>query len=339
MKKSCPNALARSLREFLSEHLPGLRGLSPHTLQSYRDTFVLLLRFLAASGECDPAVLDLDAITPEAVMAFLDHLEKERRNTSATRNVRLAAIHAFFRFVAAQLPDRLEQAQRILGIPFKRNRSQPIDYLEYSEIQTVLAQVDRSTPDGRRDYALLALMFNTGARVQEVLHLRTQDLQLIRPFQVRLQGKGQKVRICPLWPQTAEVLRNFCAEKQMDLRSDLPLFLNQRGEPLTRFGVRYILAKHCQRAQSSHPTLAGKRLHPHSMRHSTAIHLLKAGVDLATISHWLGHASINTTNKYATIDLEMKREALARVKPPNDELKIPAPWRQDASLLEWLESL
>jgi site-specific recombinase XerD len=339
MRNSGPNALARSLREFLSEHLPGLRGLSPHTLQSYRDTFVLLLRFLATSGGCDPAVLDLKALTPEAVMAFLDHLEKERRNTPATRNVRLAAIHAFFRFVAAQLPDRLEQAQRILGIPFKRHRSQPIDYLEYGEIQTILAQVNRSTPDGRRDYALLALMFNTGARVQEILRLRARDLQLIRPFQVQLQGKGRKVRICPLWPQTAQVLRDFCAERQIALCSEAPIFLNRRGEQLTRFGVRYILAKHCQRAQASYPTLIGKRLHPHSMRHSTAIHLLKAGVDLATISHWLGHASLNTTNKYATIDLEMKREAIARVKPPDDGLKIPAYWRQDASLLEWLESL
>jgi site-specific recombinase XerD len=323
----------------LSDYLPGLRGLSPHTLQSYRDTFVLLLRFLAASRGGDPAALDLDAITPEAVIAFLDHLEKERHNVPSTRNVRLAAIHAFFRFISAQLPDRLEQAQRILGVPFKRGPSQPIDYLEYDEIQSVLTQVNRSTAEGRRDYALLALMFNTGARVQEILNLRARDLQLIRPFQVRLQGKGQKVRICPLWPQTAQVLCDFCAERQMDLRSDLPIFLNQRGEPLTRFGVRYILAKHCKRAQASHPTLEGKRLHPHSMRHSTAIHLLKAGVDLATISHWLGHASLNTTHRYATIDLQMKREAIARVQPPEDGMHTPVSWRHDASILEWLESL
>ncbi len=334
-----PNALARTLREFLSEHLPGLRGLSPHTLQSYRDTFVLLLRFLAASQKCDPTILDLNAITPEAVMAFLNHLEKKRRNTPSTRNVRLSAIHAFFRFVAAQLPNHLEQAQRILGIPFKRERSQPIDYLEYEEIQIVLNQVDRSIPDGRRDYALLVLMFNTGARVQEILNLRAHDLQLMRPFQVRLLGKGQKVRICPLWPQTAEVLRDFCAEKEMDLRSNAPIFLNQCGGLLTRFGVRYILAKYCERAKVINTTLAGKRLHPHSMRHSTAIHLLKAGVDLVTISHWLGHASINTTNRYATIDLQMKREALARVQPPENGEQMPALWRNDASILKWLESL
>jgi len=334
-----PNVLARTLREFLSEHLPGLRGLSPHTLQSYRDTFVLLLRFLAIFKKCDPACLDLNVITPEAVMAFLDHLEKKRGNLPSTRNVRLAAIHAFFRFVAAQLPDHLEQAQRVLGIPFKRQRSQPIDYLEYEEIQVVLNQVDRSVRDGRRDYALLALMFNTGGRVQEILNLRAHDLQLMRPFQVRLLGKGRKIRICPLWPQTAEILRDFYAEREIDLRSSAPIFLNQRGGALTRFGVRYILAKYCERAKATHSALADKRLHPHSMRHSTAIHLLKAGVDLVTISHWLGHASINTTHRYAAVDLEMKREAISRIQPIGNGERTTALWRKDASILKWLESL
>lgn len=339
MKTQAPTALARTLRDFFTDYLPGLKGLSPHTVRSYRDALVLLLRYLAVSTRRDPAALDLDVVTPEVVIGFLAHLEKDRRNSVATRNVRLAAIHAFFRFVAAQLPDRLEQAQRILGVPFKRARSEPIDYLEYDEIEAVLNQVDRSTKEGRRDYALVALMFNSGARVQEVLDLRPQDLQLERPFQVRLRGKGRKVRICPLWPQTAQVLRAFCAERQLDLYSNAPLFLNQWGRQLTRFGVRYILAKHCQRAKAAVPNLSRKKLHPHSMRHSTAVHLLKAGVDLATISHWLGHASINTTNKYATIDLQMKREAIARVQPPGNGLQTPKSWRSDASILEWLESL
>ncbi|MBI4306635.1 MAG: site-specific integrase [Chloroflexi bacterium] len=339
MRTQAPNALALALRDFFADYLPGMKGFSPHTVRSYRDALVLLLRYLAVSTSRDPAALDLDIITPEVVIGFLAHLEKDRHNNVATRNVRLAAIHAFFRFVAAQRPDRMEQAQRILGVPFKRARSEPIDYLEYDEIEAVLNQVDRSTADGRRDYALMALMFNSGARVQELLDVRVQDLQLVRPFQVRLRGKGQRVRICPLWPQTAQVLRAFCEERQLDLDSSAPLFLNQWGRPLTRFGVRYILAKHCQRATATVPNLSRKRLHPHSMRHSTAVHLLKAGVDLATISHWLGHASINTTNKYATIDLQMKREAIARVQPPGNGLHSPKSWRSDASVLEWLESL
>ncbi|MBL3529560.1 MAG: site-specific integrase [gamma proteobacterium endosymbiont of Lamellibrachia anaximandri] len=339
MRKKYPNLLAHTLRNFFSEYLPGLRGMSPHTIRSYRDTLVLLLRFLAASSSCDVVVLDLDDVTPQAVIAFLAHLENDRHNKTSTRNIRLAAIHAFFRYVAAYSPDRLDQAQRVLGVPFKRTSSQPIDYLEFDEIQAVFDSVDRTTPDGRRDYTLLVTMFNTGARVQEILDLHARDLQLTRPCQVRLCGKGRKVRICPLWPQTTEVLRTFCAERGIDPRSDTPLFLNHRGEPLTRYGIRYILTKHCERAKATTPSLARKHLHPHSMRHSTAIHMLKSGIDLVTISQWLGHASINTTNRYATVDLEMKRKAIAKAEPPNHYPQSPAAWRQDASILDWLESL
>jgi len=200
----------------------------------------------------------------------------------------------------------------------------------------VLESVNRSTPDGRRDYALLVTMFNTGARVQEIVDLRIRDCQLIKPFQVRLSGKGRKVRICPLWPQTAEILRDLSAD-YYDI--NMPLFLNHRGKSLTRFGVRYILARQCKAAQINCPSLAQKRLHPHSMRHSTAIYLLKSGVDLVTISHWLGHASINTTNRYASIDMEMKRAAIAKAEPPYESLQTPSAWRTDAPLLTWLESL
>lgn len=339
MKNNHLNGLARSLHDFFRDYLPGLRGMSSHTIQSYRDALVLLLRFLASKKNHNPATLDLDDISPEDVIAFLNHLEKERHNTVSTRNVRLAALHAFFRYVTAQFPDRLEQAQRILGIPFKRTRSETIDYLEYDEICAVLSSVNRSLPQGRRDYVLLVVMFNTGARVQEIIDLRARDFQLIRPFQVRLCGKGRKVRICPLWPQTAQIIRDFFIETGLDISSNTPVFLNQRGEPLTRFGVRYILIRQIECAKKTTPTLSGKKLHPHSMRHSTAIHLLKSGVDLYTISHWLGHASINTTNKYATIDLEMKREALAQAESPKGYPQVPTTWRNNATILDWLESL
>ena len=334
-----PNALARALRDFFADHLPRIRGMSPHTVQSYRDSLALLLRFVSEERRRPVAKLDLDDLGPEEVLAFLQHLEDVRHNSISTRNVRLAALHAFVRYVAGRHPERLEQCQRILGIPFKRTRSRSIEYFEYEEIQAVLAAVDRTTGDGRRDYALLATMFNTGARVQEVLDLRPRDLQLTKPLQVRLVGKGRKERICPLWPQTAALLRSLLGESGMDPCSTERLFRNHRGEPLTRFGVRYILAKYCNRARESTPTLAAKRLHPHSMRHSTAVHLLKAGVDLTTISHWLGHASVNTTNRYVTVDLEMKREAIAKARPVDDGSDPVAPWRSDASILEWLEAL
>ena len=339
MTTQYPNALARALRDFFSDYLPQLRGLSPHTLHSYRDTLVLLLRFLASSKGLDPARLDLGDIQMNDVVAFLNYLENTRHNKTSTRNVRLAAIHAFFHHVAAQFPERLEQAQRILSIPLKRAGTSTVDYLDYEEIDAVLESVDRTTADGRRDYALLATLFNTGARVQEIINLRICDCQLTKPFQVRLSGKGRKLRVCPLWPQTAEILRDLCAERGLVPQDCTPVFLNHRGEPLTRFGIRYILAQHCERAQTICPSLARKRLHLHSMRHSTAIYLLKSGVDLVTVSHWLGHASINTTNRYTSIDLEMKREAIARAEPPHLRPQMPGTWRNDASILAWLESL
>jgi site-specific recombinase XerD len=338
MKAQLPNALARALRDFFADHLPRLRGTSPHTVQSYRDAFTLFLRFLSSHQGRDVAVLGLENIGAQEVIAFLQHLEDTRKNTSATRNVRLAAIHAFFRYLAGRHPERLEQCQRILGIPFKRARTRPVEYLEYAEIQAVVDAADRGTPDGRRDYALLVTMFNTGARVQEAIDLRPCDLQLIKPFQVRLFGKGRKERVCPLWPQTAEVLKDFLAERRVDPHSREALFRNHRGEQLTRFGVRYLLAKHCDRATVTAPTLAKKRLHPHSMRHSTAVHLLQAGVDMATISQWLGHASVNTTNRYATVDLQMKREAISKASPVTADAPAAA-WRTDHTIPEWLQAL
>lgn len=337
MKLMKPNRLAICLRDYFTDHLPRLRGMSPHTLHSYRDSLVLLLRFLASNQKRQVSDLDLDDIGPDRVVAFLTHLEQERHNSVTTRNVRLAAIHTFFRYVGAHHPDQIERVQRILGVPFKRTCQRAIEYLERAEIEAVLSRIDQSTPAGRRDYALLATLFNTGARVQELIDLRARDLQLTRPYQLRLFGKGRKERFCPLWPQTAQLLRALCGERRIDLRSETSVFVNQRGGPLTRFGVRYILAKHLDRARPDVTTLARKRLHPHSMRHSTAVALLKSGVDLSTISQWLGHASPSTTNRYVSIDLAMKREAIARVKP------IPGPcnasWRKNETVLEWLEKL
>lgn len=338
MTKKAPNLLARALQGFFGDYLPRLRGMSDHTIHSYRDSLALLLRFVAASKDYRLANLDLDDIGPEEVIAFLNHLEKKRRNSASTRNVRLAAIHAFYHYVASQDPERLAQCQRVLGIPFKRTRQRCVEYLDETEVKAVLTAVDQSTFDGRRDYVLLTTMFNTGARVQEVLDLRVNDLHLSKPFQVRLFGKGRKERLCPLWPETARLLRAFRTERKLEPHSNDPLFLNHRGEPLTRFGVRYILAKYFERAKEDAPSLAKKRLHPHSLRHSTAVHLLKAGVDLVTIGHWLGHASVNTTNKYVTVDLEAKRQAIARAKPVRAKRRSPPRWK-DAAILEWLEAL
>jgi len=338
MKPASPNLLARCLHDYFSDHLLRLRGMSPHTIHSYRDSLVLLLRFAAAKRKVEVSDLDLKDLDPERVIAFLSYVEKERGNSATTRNVRLAAIHAFFRYVGSRHPEQLGNAQRVLAVPFKRTNQRVIEYLDRMEIEKILAGIDRTDFLGSRDYALLATMFNTGARVQEIIDLRANNLQLMKPFQLRLFGKGRKERFCPLWPQTAKVLLSFCEERQIDLRSDAKVFLNHRGGQLTRFGVRYILAKRLAHVRGTVPTLGRKRLHPHSMRHSTAVALLKSGVDLSTISQWLGHSSPTTTARYASIDLDMKRDAIKRLKPvshgPNAARR-----RISENVLKWLESL
>jgi len=337
MKKQLPNLLGAIVHDYFTDHLPRVRGASPHTIHSYRDSLVLLLRFVAARNQRPVVELDLKDLDPPAILAFLSHLERERKNGAATRNVRLTAIHALFRFVASRNPEHLHLVQRVLSIPFKRAPQRAIDYLEREEIESILKAIDRTIPQGVRDYALLATMFNTGGRVQEIADLRACDLQLAKPFQLRLFGKGRKERYCPLWPQTAAVLRAFSKQRDLDLWSEARVFLNHRGAPLTRFGIRYILARCLARASQNVPNLRKKRLHPHSMRHSTAMALLKSGVDLSTISHYLGHASPTTTNHYAKVDLEMKRQAIAQVKPvPHQAL---TPWQKNPTILEWLESL
>jgi integrase/recombinase XerD len=334
-----PNTLARALRRFFAEHLPLVRALSPHTIRSYRDAFALLLRFLAKRRGRDVVDLDLVDLDPDSILAFLEELETGRGNCVATRNARLAAIHSFARFVAAQHPEHLEACQRLLAVPTKRATLRVVEYLEADEIGAMLDSTDCRTAQGRRDYALIVVMFNTGARVQEVLDLRPCDLQLVRPLQARFHGKGRKERICPLWPRTAKVLRAFLAEMGLDTVSAEPIFRNRRGEPLTRFGVRYLLRRSVARAQSAAPGLVRKRVHPHTIRHSTAVHLLQSGVDLVTISHWLGHASVETTNRYAVVDLETKRAALDKAGPVGNDNPVLTPWRSDASILDWLEAL
>jgi site-specific recombinase XerD len=334
-----PNELACALRGFFTDHLPRVRGMSPHTICSYRDAIVLLLRFLAERCKRTVATLDFQDLTADALLAFLDHLETERGNAATTRNNRLAAIHAFARYAVMNQPQQMELCQRILAVPFKRARTRLVEYLEADEIRALLAAPDRKTPDGRRDHALLLALFNTGARVQEILDVRPCDLQLVRPYQARLRGKGRKERMCPLWPQTVATLRALLSEHGTELTATQPLFRNHRGEPLSRFGVRYLLRKYALDARSTAPTLLTKRVHPHVLRHTTAVHLLQAGVDLVTISHWLGHASIETTNRYAAVDLAMKRAAIAKAQPVGDIDPALVAWRAKTSILQWLEAL
>jgi len=339
MKSEHSHALGTALRNFFDTYVRQLRGMSAHTTLSYRDSLKLLLLFVAQEKRTAVADLCIETIGVAEIIAFLNHLETRRKNGVGTRNIRLSAIHSFFRYVATLYPEYLEQSQRILSIPFKRAATRTIEYLEFEEIRAVLDAVDRSTADGRRDYALLALMFNTGARVQEIVAIKATDLELSKPSSVRLYGKGRKERICPIWAETGQVVREYLEERGVNMREPITVFTNHLRGPLTRFGVRYILAKHVRKAARVGSSLAKKRLHPHSMRHSTAVYLLKSGVDPSSIAHWLGHSSVNTTNKYATMDLEMKRNTLAKAKPLGDRTNSKASWRKRPDILAWLDSL
>ena len=344
MSRRNPNHLGRAIGRFFEEYLPHLRGLSTHTIKSYRDALVLFLRFASGDAQRPIERLDITDLDRERVLRFLQHLQTVRCNGIATRNARLAALHTFARFLAAERPEHLETLQAVLGIPFKRGaREAPIEYFETQEMAALMQSINRSTPGGQRDYALFALLFNTGARVQEILDLRTRDVRLDPPHQVRLHGKGGKIRLCPIWPSTARLLRELIdsglTNGEQDPTASL-LFRNQRGGPLTRFGVRYRLRKHLAASVALAPTLRDKQLHPHSLRHTTAIQLLKADVDFATISQWLGHASVNTTMRYARADIDLKRAALSQVFP--EALAPPKRDRlgtDDADITRWLRHL
>jgi site-specific recombinase XerD len=310
--------LGRAIVRFFQEYLPTLRGMSHHTIRSYRDGMILFLGF--AKTDCGRPIesLTIADITAERIGRFLAWLESDRRNRISTRNTRLAGLHTFARFLVAENPEHMAALQQVLGIPFKRGaRAAPIEYLETKEVEALLAGIDRKTPAGQRDYAMFSFMFNTGARVHEIVNLRVRDVRLEPPYQVRFIGKGNKVRLCPIWPSTAQIMKELIQKQYADHQdvAGQHIFLNGRGEPLTRFGVRYLLQKHVGACAEAVPTLAGKRIHPNSLRHTTAIHLLKAGVDFATISQWLGHASLNTTMRYARADIDLKRQALAQVFP------------------------
>ncbi|SAL06879.1 integrase domain-containing protein [Caballeronia calidae] len=341
MKPNRPNALGKALVRYFQEYLPNLRGMSPHTIHGYRDAIVLFLRFISEHTGRSIENLDMADLNAEHVVAFLDFLERERHNSISTRNARLAALHCLAHFVASEHPECLSQLQRVLGVPFKRGTTRhAIEYLEANEVKALLSQIDRSTQAGQRDYALFALMFNTGARVQEVLNLRRCDIRTEPPYQVRLLGKGGKVRTCPIWVNTASLLRDLSQALPDTEDNQAALFRNERGGKLTRFGVGYLLRKYVTEAATTVDTLRSKRIHPHSVRHSTAVALLKAGVDFATISQWLGHASLNTTMVYARADLDLKRQALTQVFP--DVLGASAPGRLThgaADLLGWLRRL
>jgi site-specific recombinase XerD len=327
------------IRGFFDQHLVSQRGLSGHTVLSYRDTFKLLLQFAAADGGKSVTELVLADLTAGLVHRFLQHLEEDRRNGIVTRNLRLAAIHSFFRYIAIVDPRHLTHTHTIIAVPFKRRPHRVAQYLEKDEVQAVFRQIDCRTLFGQRDDALLRLLYNTGMRAQELVDLDVRHVRLSRPSNVLIFGKGRKERVCPLWPETVSSVKSYLQTRAVRFTDAVPLFLNTDGNRLTRYGVRYIVGHRISQAAQRCPTLLTRRVTPHTWRHTTAMHLLQSNVDLAMIRSWLGHASIETTNTYVEIDLEMKRRTLASAEKILPKPKGRASWRTNQDVLAWLATL
>ena len=298
------------IRRFLLEHVVTDRNLSRNTQHNYRDGIRVLLRFMTDRHRIDPADLTVEHVTADVVREFLQYLEQERQNTAATLNQRVSVIHSLFRFIGRLVPELVERASQLQAVPLRRVDQPTVPYLEKPEIDALLATPDRRRRQGQRDYALLLFLYNTGARADEAAHLTRGALDLGRPAFVRIVGKGRKMRLCPLWDHTVQILREFLGDRLQD-PAEAPVFLNVRGQRLTRFGVYAMVERLVARAATRMPSLKTKRVSPHSVRHATAVHLLRAGVDINTIRAWLGHVSLETTNRYAEVDLEMKAKALA----------------------------
>jgi integrase/recombinase XerD len=338
MSRLASRGLFAQVQAYFTEYLPKQRGASVHTVRAYRDALTLLIKFVADQRGRGVASLQLSDIDVDAVTRFLDHIELQRSNTAATRNCPRAAIRGFFKHLLRNDLAHSQQYMRVLAIPAKKARQRPAIYLEADDVRLIINMPDRRTHDGWRDYTLLLFLYNCGARVSEAAGLRWHDLQLTAPRHVRLFGKGKKERLLPLWSETANALhrlRGFGHGADQDC-----VFLNQHGQPLTRDGIAYVLAKHATAAARANPALQRKRITPHVLRHSCAVAMLQSGADVTVIRDYLGHASVATTGRYITTNLQMKRAAMqafwkkAGIEPANTKA-----WRPKADLLAFLRSL
>lgn len=326
--------LTTLVTDFFMAHLAKERNASPHTIMAYRDALKMLLSFATRFHRRTVDRLCFEDLSVEVILEFLNHLERDRGNTVSSRNVRLTAIHSFFRYALSREPALASFCQRVLVIPYKKTSRPILGYLTEEEMKTLLSRVDRAVVRGERDYVFLALLYDTGARVQEVLNLTPADFRLDRPAFVRVTGKGRRDRLCPLLPQTASLVGRFMAEQG---RKDGPCFVNRYGQQLSRHGARYVLKKYLAIAKQEMPPLGRPGISPHTFRHAKAMHLLQAGMDLTTIKNILGHATLKSTEIYVETNLEMRRKALERVGTPSRTKKKGRPLARD--LLTWLESL
>lgn len=329
-----PSEFATLLQNFFIQRLIQQQNASPRTIAAYRDTFRLLLNYASQVKGMSPADLTLCDVDAEFILDFLNHLEKERHNKVRSRNARLAAVRAFAYFVSLQCPPALAISQQILAIPMKRFEKPLLGFLTRDEVKTLISAPDTTTWCGHRDQIMLALLYNTGARVSEMLTIKVSDVSLGNTSFVRLHGKGRKQRTVPLWKETAVVVRDWLI--YANLHSESPLIPNRKGLPMTRTNVAERLTLAVMTATKQCPQLKGRKISPHTLRHTTAMHLLQSGVDLTIIALWLGHENPISTHGYVEADLSMKERALASIAPPETKHSR---YRPKDALLNFLESL
>jgi site-specific recombinase XerD len=330
--------LGQLVQTFFTDHLPVQKGLRLGSIRSYRDTMSLLLRFLADQKHRSIAKLAFEDLTLDSVLGFLKHLEHERGNSPRTRNQRRAALNTFFSYLAVRVPEMLAVCQQIAAIPVKRTPLPDTHYLEREEMTELLRSMPRNGPYALRDRTLVLFLYNTGARAQEVVDLRVEHLDLAAPSKVHLHGKGDKWRLCPLWNETVKHIEQLLAERRSTAAN--PVFCSRKYQPLTRFGVYKIIRRHA--AGWDTPGPQPRRVSPHLFRHTAATHLLESGVEVNVIRGWLGHVSLDTTNRYAELMLSAKTEALRKCELGSDTSAGHPPravWKRDKSLLDWLSSL
>ena len=336
-----PTDFSYALTKYLSSYLPGQRNASQNTIFSYRDTFKLLLRF--AENECGirPERLTLAQIDVKFIERFLDWLESSGGCSISTRNLRLAAIRAFFRYLQREKPELLAQCQQMLSIESKSAAKPLVNYLSVDAMRYILAAPDISDPYGLRDAAVLSLLYESGARVSEIASLNVMDIRILAPAVVTLMGKRRKARQCPLSATIAENLALYLSVWKLNSpdKSTCPLFVNHKKERLSRAGIKYVLTKYADMVREKHPGIMPKTVSPHMLRHSKAMHLLQADVNLIYIRDWLGHTSIKTTGVYAKADTEMKRNAFKKVAPAVSPMQNENTWSDDTGLMQWLDSL
>lgn len=325
------------LHSFFADHLITVKGLRPASVRSYRDTIRLLILYLAADKRCKITRLRLDDLTFDRVVGFLCHLEQDRGNHIRTRNQRLAAIHTLFEYTATREPELLMVCQQVAAIPMKRVAPPETRFLERDEVQRLLQGLPSDGRLALRDRALILFLYNTGARAQEAADLRVEHLDLSEHPTVRLHGKGDKWRTCPLWQQTARTIDQLLRSQHPPATPKTAVF-TARGQPLTRYGIYKIVRRH---AASLDDPRTGRTVSPHTFRHTAAVHLLEAGVEVNVIRGWLGHADLSTTNRYAEINTKAKQQALLATEPPDASAgsRTNPIWRSDETLLNWLASL